>query len=49
MRQVAAITNAWDRDVALKRSLGVPADIFQRTARVLGGRGGGVRIDEGRP
>ena len=45
MKAVAGITNAWDRDVALKRSLGVPADIFQRTARVLGGRGGGVPVN----
>ena len=39
MRELGAITNAWDRDVALKRHLGVPADIFQRTAQVLDGRG----------
>lgn len=38
MREIGAITNAWDRDVALKRHLGVPAAIFARTAEVLGRR-----------
>ena len=36
MSAISSITNAWDRDVALKRALGVPPDIFRRTAHVLG-------------
>ncbi len=35
MADIAAIENPWDRDVAMKHALGVPADIFHRTAEVL--------------
>jgi predicted TIM-barrel fold metal-dependent hydrolase len=35
LRQAARETNAWDRDVALKRALGVPEDVFARTAEIL--------------
>jgi hypothetical protein len=35
MAAIGSITNAWDRDVALKRGLGVPPDIFERTGKVL--------------
>lgn len=36
MRAIAAIPNHWDRDVALKQALGVPPDVFARSARLLG-------------
>jgi predicted TIM-barrel fold metal-dependent hydrolase len=32
---VSVIDNKWDKDVALKRTLGVPDAVFERTARVL--------------
>ncbi len=35
MADIAAIENPWDRDVAMKHALGVPDDIFHRTAEVL--------------
>lgn len=35
MRELSAITNVWDRDVRLKQALGVPAEVFQRSAQVL--------------
>ena len=35
MVDIAAIENPWDRDVAMKHALGVPDDIFHRTAEVL--------------
>jgi uncharacterized protein len=35
MRAIAAIANPWDRDVALKQALGVPADVWTRAGRVL--------------
>lgn len=35
MRELSAITNVWDRDVRLKQALGVPADVFRRSAQVL--------------
>ena len=36
MWELARIENVFDRDVALKRALGVPAAVFERTARLLG-------------
>ena len=35
MTEISAIENPWDRDVELKRALGVPAEIFTATAKVL--------------
>lgn len=35
MADLAAIENPWDRDVAMKHALGVPDEIFHRTAEVL--------------
>ncbi len=35
MTELASVTNAWDRDIRLKRALGVPAEVFARTARLL--------------
>ncbi len=35
MSDIAAIENPWDRDVTLKHALGVPDEIFHRTAEVL--------------
>ena len=35
LRQVAAIDNTWDRDVALKRAMGVPESVFQRARTLL--------------
>jgi len=35
-RLVADIDNVWDRDVALKKALGTPADVFERSAELLG-------------
>lgn len=39
MVDLSAIENPFDRDVALKQALGVPAEIFTSTAKVIG-RGG---------
>lgn len=36
--QIAAIENPWDRDVRLKQALGVPRDVFLRSAEVFGER-----------
>jgi uncharacterized protein len=33
--QISRIKNPWDRDVALKQALGVPADVFARVERLL--------------
>lgn len=41
MSGIAAIGNPWDRDVALKRALGTPVAIFERSGRLLGGTAGG--------
>lgn len=30
MREIAALRNPWDRDVALKQALGVPREVFER-------------------
>ncbi len=35
MEQIASIENPWDRDVALKRSLGVPTEVFTRNRSIL--------------
>ena len=35
VRRIAAIRNPWDRDVALKRALGVTEEIFGNSARIL--------------
>jgi predicted TIM-barrel fold metal-dependent hydrolase len=35
MRGIAAIANPWDRDVALKQALGVPADAWTHAERLL--------------
>ncbi len=35
MRRLAALPNPWDRDVELKRALGVPAEVFARPGRLL--------------
>ena len=35
MSRIGAITNAWDRDVSLKRELGVPPEVFAGAAKVL--------------
>jgi predicted TIM-barrel fold metal-dependent hydrolase len=37
-RRIGAITNPWDRDVALKQALGVPADLWTRLDAVLASR-----------
>jgi uncharacterized protein len=33
--QISRIQNPWDRDVALKQALGVPADVFTRAEKLL--------------
>lgn len=38
MRRLDELTNAWDRDIALKQALGVPPDVFSRTAQLLAPR-----------
>ncbi len=38
MRSIAAIRNPWDRDVALKQALGVPASLFERSSRFFKAR-----------
>lgn len=35
MQAIAAETNAWDRDVALKQALGAPTEVFSRSASWL--------------
>lgn len=35
MQRLARLPNPWDRDVALKQALGVPAEVFARTAVLL--------------
>jgi predicted TIM-barrel fold metal-dependent hydrolase len=35
MQAIAAQTNAWDRDILLKQALGVPAEVFNRSAAWL--------------
>jgi len=39
MRRLARLENPWDRDVELKQALGVPAEVFAASARVLRARG----------
>lgn len=36
MRSIGKIRNSWDRDVALKQALGVPAQVFNSPAQLLG-------------
>jgi hypothetical protein len=36
IRAIQAIENPWDRDVALKRAMGVPEEVFARSALLLG-------------
>ena len=47
-KSIAAIDNAWDRDVALKEAMGVPRQVFERTAELLAvercGAGAGVEV-----
>ena len=38
IRRIDGLTNAWDRDVALKQALGVPPAVFARTAQLLAPR-----------
>jgi uncharacterized protein len=40
MRQIGSMENPWDRDMALKQSLGVPQEVFQRTAEIIRRRNG---------
>jgi uncharacterized protein len=35
MWRIGRIKNPWDRDVALKQALGVPADVFARAERII--------------
>lgn len=35
LRTIGRINNQWDRDVALKRAIGVPAAVFERSRRIL--------------
>lgn len=45
LRQAARETNPWDRDVALKRALGVPEDVFAKSALLLEPRAPGPLPD----
>ncbi len=45
MQAIAAETNAWDRDVALKQALGAPTEVFSRSASWLRPRQNTVRIE----
>jgi predicted TIM-barrel fold metal-dependent hydrolase len=38
VRRVAAVENPWDRDVELKRALGMPEELLGNAARLLAGR-----------
>lgn len=42
--RISRISNPWDRDVALKQALGVPADVWIRAEQVLRIAEGGPRI-----
>lgn len=42
MLRLSRIENPWDRDVMLKKALGVPASVFSNTARLLKINTGGV-------
>ena len=52
-KSIAGIDNAWDRDVALKEAMGVPRQVFERTAELLAvercgaGAGAGAGIGAG--
>lgn len=35
LREIAALDNPWDRDVALKQALGLPADVWTRAESIL--------------
>lgn len=35
MQRIAGVTNVWDRDIALKQALGVPTEVFTRSAAWL--------------
>jgi predicted TIM-barrel fold metal-dependent hydrolase len=35
MRTISKMSNPWDRDIALKQLLGVPKDIFEKSAKIL--------------
>jgi hypothetical protein len=35
MATLSRIENPWDRDVALKQALGMPADVWTRAATVI--------------
>ena len=43
MAEISTIENPWDRDVALKRVLGVPAEVFARAEVLFSDRSGGSR------
>ena len=43
MRGSRAFANPWDRDVEFKQALGVPAEIFARSASILRARSGSDR------
>ena len=36
IKAIGALPHQWDRDVALKEAMGVPAEVFRRSAQVLG-------------
>lgn len=38
MHRIDRVTHAWDRDIALKQALGVPPEVFSRTAQLLAPR-----------
>ena len=38
MHRIDGLTNAWDRDIALKQALGVPPAVFTKTAELLAPR-----------
>jgi uncharacterized protein len=46
--QISRIKNAWDRDVALKHALGVPADVFTRAERLVDMRERACQPHDGR-
>jgi hypothetical protein len=35
MWRISRIKNPWDRDVALKQALGVPAEVFARAEKMI--------------
>ena len=47
-RELSSIDNVWDRDIALKRALGTPDSVFERSAELLDTTSCGTATEQGR-